>query len=336
MNWRRWKPTAEQPWNTRRVVHLHRRAGFGATWEQIQRDIREGPDAAIDRVVAGLEDDARMDALTANLGDAAVGSNRPERLKAWWMLRIIKTPFPLREKLTLMWHNHFATSNEKVRSLAAMKRQNERLHQNAAGRFDDLLTAIAKDPAMLIWLDAASNKKGRPNENLSREIMELFSLGIGNYTELDVREAARALTGWGIDREGEFHFNQHDHDHGTKTILGQTGRWNGDDLLRILIEQPATSDRIAWRLSGTLMGEGVVTTEMRNSLSATLRKHNLHIGKAVEMMIRSEAFFADENVGSQISSPVEFVASAVRSLDYIRPSTVRLAGWAKELGQDLF
>ncbi|MEM1070135.1 MAG: DUF1800 family protein, partial [Planctomycetota bacterium] len=205
-----------------------------------------------------------------------------------------------------------------------------------AGRFGDLFTAIAKDPAMLVWLDAPSNKKGRPNENLAREIMELFSLGIGNYSEEDVREAARALTGWGISNDGEFRFTERHHDHGMKTILGQIGPWNGDDLLRILIMQPAVSERIAWRLCKTFMGEGVVTDDLFLVLSKHLRKHDLHIGNAVATMIRSRLFFSDKNIGSRISSPVEFVTSAVRSLDCTRPSTVKLAEWTRELGQDLF
>ncbi len=340
MSWARWKPTKEQPWNLKRVVHLHRRAGFGATWAEIQRDINDGPDAAIDRVLRGIVDSkpARFPPLIQGIGDAAVGSNNPERLKAWWLLRMLVAECPLREKLALMWHNHFATSNEKVGNLAAMRLQNESFYSLGAGKFETLLNAVARSPAMLVWLDAPSNRKGRPNENLAREIMELFSLGVGNYTETDVREAARALTGWSVDNKGLFSFVTKFHDDGPKTILGQTGNLTGDDLLRILLEQTAAADRIAWRLCSTLMGEDAVNSSDLQGLSDVLRENQLHIGHAVETILRSEAFFADENIGTRITDPVEYVVSSVRAIEFVDPlpATLKMARWTAELGQDLF
>ena len=340
MSWERWKPTNDEPWNLKRVVHLHRRAGFGANWTEIQRDLKDGPDAAIDRVLSGIKDDeaSTFDELTEHLGHAAVGSNKAERLKAWWLWRMLVTPTPLREKLTLMWHNHFATSNAKVANLSAMRTQNELFYSLGAGEFGKLLESVAVDPAMLVWLDAPSNRKGRPNENLAREIMELFTLGVGNYTETDVREAARALTGWSVDKSGEFETLSQFHDDGDKTILGQTGRWNGHDLLRILLEQTAASERIAWRLCTTFMGEGAVDNNGIQQLAEKLRTGNLHIGRAVETIIRSKAFFADSNIGTRVTDPVEFVVTAIRSIQLTDPlpATLKLARWTTELGQDLF
>src|SRR5262249_4672281 len=164
---------------------------------------------------------------------------------------------PLGERLTLLWHNHFATSNEKVNNIASMRRQNEILRKHARGPFGDLLRAVVKDPAMLVWLDAPENRKGHVNENLARELMELFTLGIGNYTETDVKEAARALTGWKVAQDA-FRAWAADHDDGDKTVLGRKGRWTGDDLVKMLLEHPATSRRMAWRLCEWLMGEKAV------------------------------------------------------------------------------
>ena len=340
MNWKRWTPSDEQPWNLRRVAHLHRRAGFGASWEDLQRDVDSGHESVLARVLEGVHADGagQFDALIEHVGQAAVGSNRPDQLKAWWLLRMLTSRYPLREKLTLMWHGHFATSNAKVRSLAAMKAQNEVFHWLAAGEFGDLLRAVAMDPAMLIWLDAPSNRKGRPNENLAREIMELFTLGIGNYAESDVRESARALTGWSLSEDRQFVVRDQYHDRGDKVILGQRGNWNGDDLIRILLDHEATSHRIAWRLCDTFMGEGVVSETRVASLAKILREQNLHIGKTVETIIRSEEFFHDQNIGSRITSPVEFAVSTMRALGLDEPpaSTMKLASWTKDMGQDLF
>lgn len=340
MSWMPWKPTDEQPWNLKRVVHLHRRTGFGATWPEIQRDLNDGPEIAMDRVLHGINESqpAEFDVLTRHLGDAAVGSSRPERLKAWWLLRMLTTLHPLREKLTLMWHNHFATSNAKVGNLAAMRVQNELFYSLGSADFGTLLQAIAVNPAMLVWLDAPSNRKGRPNENLARELMELFTLGVGNYTEKDVREAARALTGWSVSADGEFELRVSFHDTGDKTILGETGKWDGHDLLRILLKQTSAAERIAWRLCTTFMGENVVRSEDMQQLADMLRDSDLHIGKAVEAIVKSELFFAEANIGARIAEPVEFVVTALRAIEFVDPlpGTLKMARWTTELGQDLF
>lgn len=203
----RYQPTAEKPWTMRRVVHLHRRAGLGASWKDIQRDLRDGPQAAVDRLLAGKRKHQpsaatnEFEQLSSVIGDAAVGSRDINRLKAWWLFRMLLTPDPLAERLTLMWHNHFATSNAKVADVGLMRQQNEIFRQLARAPFREMLHGVMKDPAILVWLDADANRKEHPNENLARELMELFSLGVGNYSETDVREAARALTGWSVSRD---------------------------------------------------------------------------------------------------------------------------------------
>jgi uncharacterized protein (DUF1800 family) len=341
MNWSPYQPNDAAPWNLERVVHLHRRAAFGATWRELQRDLHDGPDAAVARLVAGQ---ARLegvpegfDSLAAIIGQAAVDSGSAERLKAWWLYRCLFSPHPLQERLTLMWHNHFATSNLKVDDLRLMKRQNDLLRQSALSQFGKLLNAAIRDPAMLKWLDAPSNRKEHPNENLARELMELFTLGIGHYTEDDVKQAARALTGWTV-RQGEFVEQAATHDEAEKTILGRTGIRSGSDLVQILLEQPATATRLAWRLCAELLGERVADQKALDELADGLRRHDLDIRWGVETILRSELFFSRPNLESRVCDPVSFVVGPLRALECWRdpPSTIVLAEWLRRMEQDLF
>jgi uncharacterized protein (DUF1800 family) len=339
--WVPYQPTDSAPWTLSRVAHLHRRAGFAAAWEVLQQDLRDGPDAAIGRILGGQVNVATIprdfESLARTIGDAAVASDNPARLKAWWVYRMLATPDPLGERLTLMWHHHFATSNRKVQDLALMSAQNESFRRHARDKFTDLLSSVVKHPAMLLWLDAHSNRKGHPNENLARELMELFTLGVGHYTEEDVKEAARALTGWTV-KNREFRDAAAYHDDGEKTILGRRGSWRGDDLVAILLDQPATSVRLARRVCELLMGEGLVEDQAVTELAAGLRQRKLDVGWAVETVLRSAAFFADANIGNRVLAPAEYVAGAVRALEIVEPppSTMVLAEWMGAMGQDLF
>jgi uncharacterized protein (DUF1800 family) len=339
--WSAYQPTTDSPWNTQRVVHLSRRAAFGATWAEIQRDLADGPQAAVSRLLEGkscLEGvPADFDSLAAVIGQAAADSGNPERLKAWWLYRCLLTPHPLEERLTLMWHNHFATSNLKVDDLKLMKRQNEVLRKFALAPFGDLLQSMVRDPALLEWLDAPQNRKGHPNENFGRELMELFTLGIGHYSENDVKEAARALTGWTV-RHGEFRDQTTAHDDGEKQILGRTGSWTGDDLTKLLLGQTATARRLAWRATNEFFGEGVVDGSALDELASELMKHDLDIRWLVETILRSELFFAQANIHSRVCDPVSFVMGPLRALECWRnsPSTLVLAEWVTRMGQDLF
>jgi uncharacterized protein (DUF1800 family) len=336
--WAPYEPGEEARWDLRRVVHLHRRAGFAATWGELQRDLKDGPAKSVDRLLNGQAGDRVPDNFESVAQTLAAHSEDPLRLKAWWAYRMYAGPDPLGERLTLLWHNHFATSNDKINDTAVMRRQNEIFRQYARGPFADLLKALVHDPALLMWLDASVNRKGQPNENLGRELMELFTLGIGHYTETDVKEAARALTGWKVDTEGAFRAWAPNHDDGDKTILGHKGRWDGDDLVKILVEHPATSRRLSVRLCEWLMGESGVETEAIDALAAGLRQHDLNVGWGVEAVIRSQAFFAEANLGNRVLGPVEFVVSIPRALECFDPppSSVLLAEWSALLGQDLF
>jgi uncharacterized protein (DUF1800 family) len=339
--WSPYKPTDAAPWNIERVVHLHRRAAFAATWGEIERDLRDGPEAAVTRLIDGQ---ARLEgvpegfeSLAAIIGQAAVDSGSAERLKAWWLYRCLFSPHPLQERLTLMWHNHFATSNLKVDDLRLMKRQNELLRQHALSRFGKLLAAMIRDPALLKWLDAPANRKEHPNENLARELMELFTLGIGHYAEADVQQAARALTGWTV-RQGEFFEQPAAHDDSEKSILGHTGNWNGSELVQILLAQPATSQRLAWRLCAEFCGERVADKPALDELADGLRRHELDMRWGVETILRSELFFSRPNLASRVCDPVSFVVGPLRALECWRdpPSTIVLAEWLRRMEQDLF
>jgi uncharacterized protein (DUF1800 family) len=349
--WAPYAPSDEAPWDLRRVVHLHRRAGFAATWSEIQRDLADGPGMAIDRVLAGksrlqgVPED--FETTAADLAETA--SFDVLRSRAWWVYRMYFGPDPLGERLTLLWHNHFATSNAKVNDPGAMRRQNQVFREFARAPFGKLLGAMVRDRALLFWLDAQTNRKGHPNENLARELMELFTLGIGHYTETDVKEAARALTGWAsagkspeVFRPGigdsTFHEDHAQHDDGDKTILGRTGRWKTNDLVKMLLEHPATARRLAVRLCELFMGEGAVAAAAIEELAAGLREHDLDIGWAVATVLRSRAFFAAANLGNRPLGPVEFALGPPRALEMFDPppSTLLLAEWCGRLGQELF
>jgi hypothetical protein len=339
--WAPYVPDEKAPWNLRRVVHLHRRAGFAATWTEIQRDLKDGPKASLDRLLAGQAYRGSVPADFARaadvLGGAAGDSGEPMRLRAWWVYRMLFSPDPLGERLTLMWHNHFATSNLKVDDLAAMPRQNELFRKHARAPFGELLGAVLRDPAMLVWLDAPANRKSHPNENLARELMELFTLGIGHYTETDVKEAARALTGWSL-KDDAFAEIESVHDSGEKTILGKKGHWKTTDVARILLEHPATAHRIAYRICQLLLGEEALPSADLDALAAGLRERNHDVGWAVETVLRSRLFFADDHIGNLVLAPVEYVVGAARALELFEPpaNTLILAEWITRLGQELF
>ena len=339
--WAPYRPTDAAPWDRGRAWTLRRRAGFGATWRELDRDVADGPMVAVDRILAG---ECRLDGVPADfgrtaelLGTSAAGSSDPRRLQAWWLYRMLATPDPLLERATLMWHDHFATSQLKVDDVAAMHRQNETFRRLGMGPFGDLLRALLVDPALLAWLDAPSNRKAKPNENLARELLELFALGVGRYTEADVKATARALTGRTVVR-GAYKYRPDDHDDGAITLLGRTGPLDGDALVDRLLAQPAAADLLAARLCDAFLGEGVADDADRAALAASLRADNLHVGRGIALVLRSERFHSPRNQASRVADPVGFVVGALRALERFdpRPSTLLLAEWADRLGQNLF
>lgn len=338
-HWKKYRLSDASPWDVRRVVHLHRRAAFAASWTEIQRDLQSGPEAAIDRLLQGRESGSSDDfeSMSDDIANAATASNNSARIKAWWFYRMLKTHDPLGERLTLMWHNHFATSNRKVDNLVWMLQQNDTMRTHARGPFKKLLIATLKHPAMLKWLDAEANRKGRANENLGRELLELFTLGIGNYTESDVQSAARALTGWTIV-DNKFAYREARHDDGVLEFLGEKSPLNGDELLLRTSDHPATAKRIAWRICKTFMGENTCGESAVNELADELSLNDLDIGHAIGIVLRSERFFANENVCTRVSGPVEHIVGAFKALELMDPppSTLRMSEWSARMGQDVF
>ena len=234
------------------------------------------------------------------------------RIGYWWLDRMVRTNRPLEEKLTLFWHGHFATSEEKLRDYRKALLQLGTLRAGASGNFGALLEAVAKDPAMLVYLDAAQNVKGAPNENFGREVMELFTMGVGNYTEDDIREAARAFTGWGND-DLTFVVDPDKHDTGIKNFLGRTGAFAGEDILRIILEQPQTANYIAAKLYRFFVREQI-SPDFAQTLGDLLRAGNYEIAPFLETLFLSEDFYAEPSIAAHIKSPTELIVSTYRKL----------------------
>src|SRR5947209_6721324 len=254
--WEAYRPTAANPWDLRKAGHLYRRAAFGTTWDELQVAVADGPDTAVEKLLRG-RDIAAFEKNCQTMATSIGRFNNDGQVATWWLYRLVTAnPHPLREKMTLFWHNHFATSNAKVRNASYMLGMYDLMSRHALGNFRDLLQDVSKDPAMMVWLDTTQSKKGQPNENYARELMELFSLGIGNYTEKDIREAAKAFTGWEI-KDGKAVFNPAQHDDGAKTVLGRSGDWNGEDIVRICLEQDCCAYFICGKLFRFLVSETI-------------------------------------------------------------------------------
>jgi uncharacterized protein (DUF1800 family) len=338
--WAPYVPDDKTPWDLKRVVHLHRRAAFAGTWDELQRDLKDGPAKAVNRLVEGKANPhaaKEFDATSALLADAAVTQSEIGRLKAAWFYRFLFGPHPLSEKMTLLWHDHFATANSKVDDVAHMRRQNETFRSHAFAKFGELLNASVREPALLLYLDAQTNRKGHANENLARELMELFTVGVGNYTEADVKEAARALTGWSVD-DGKFVEQPERHDAGEKTVLGTAGKLDGTQLVALLLKQPATADRVVKKLARQFFGDSGLSADAAKELAAGLRERDLDVAWAVGTILKSKLFFASANLRTRVLMPVEYVVGAVRALELFdpAPSTLAMADWSARSGQDVF
>ncbi len=257
-------------------------------------------------------------------------------LKGWWVAEMLATPSPLTERMTLFWHNHFTSSLQKVRSGTLMYRQNVLLRRHALGNFAAMLKGVSRDPAMLVYLDSATNRRGQPNENFAREVMELFTLGEGHYTEADIREAARAFTGWSIDRDsGEFLWRPRAHDPGPKTVLGRTGEFQGDDVLDLLLARPETAEFVTAKLWKEFVSPEPDRQEVRR-IAAAFRSSGYDIKTALRALLTSEAFFAEPNRGALVKSPVEFVVGTMRQFNVGYSDPLPLTLLLRTLGQDLF
>ncbi len=337
----------------RRMAHLLRRAGFGATPTELAEYLDFGFDGSVDRLLhPDPEADLDLDAAVLALGIDPAG---PGAIQAQWLYRMVHTRRPLAEKLALFWHGHFATSVEKVKSVAMMWDQYELFRDQGLGRFEDLALAVSRDPAMLVWLDNWRSKAEVPNENYAREFLELFSLGIGNYTEDDVKAAARAFTGWSITilsdaqigdedappdqellptddgstaeerakrermeerrtRDAEFTFRPSWHDDDEKTFLGQTGAWNGDDIVRIVAAHPACADFIARKLFAFFVWDDPSEAEVA-PYAALFAERDGDIRAVLAAMFASPEFSSDRAYRAKVTSPVEHLVASLKHFD---------------------
>ena len=355
------KPLAGTNWGFAFAAHLANRAGFGGTPVELQKLVALGPEKAVAQFVDYEEipdnwlapdwakpDPERQDRLRAARQAGPEERQKIQReeqqklrqhmleLKAWWLRRMAFGPRPLQEKMTLFWHGHFATSVEKVRDAYLMYRQNEVFRQQATGNWLKLLMEVSKDPAMLVWLDQAQSRKEHPNENFAREVMELFTLGEGHYTEKDVTEAARALTGWSYDRPTQ-NFIQRPfiHDRGFKTIFGRTGNFNGADVLELIVAQPQAGRFITAKLWNYFAGQPP-SEEIVTELTNVFRDGGNSFKPVLRAMFLSEEFYSAAIFRNQVKSPVQWLVGSVRLLEREMPPPMVCYGLTQSLGQDLF
>jgi uncharacterized protein (DUF1800 family) len=269
-------------------------------------------------------------------------------IQRWWLTRMIETPRPLEEKMTLFWHGHFATSFRTIENSYHMFKQNMLLRKHALGNFGELLFGIIRDPAMLAYLDQNDSRRNRPNENLARELMELFSLGVGNYSEADIKEGARALTGYTF-QDDEFVFRDREHDPNPKTILGQTERMDGDDFVRVILSQQACSRFMARKLYKYFAADippldatdndralDPVSASVIRDLASVMRSSKYEIKPVLRRLFLSEHFYDPRIMGQQIKGPVQLVVGAVRSLNTPTRDMGLLVDALDLMGQKIF
>lgn len=321
-------------WNDQTAGHLLRRTGFGASAAEIAKAVKAGQAATLKSI---LKFDKKSDKLSKKDGDDI------ERLATWWLRRMMTTKTPLAEKLALFWHNHFATGNHKVDDVHLMHRQNQVFRKLGMGKFRDLALAVARDPAMIYWLDSQTNIQGSTNKNFARELQELFTTGVldknglPNYTETDVDEAARAFTGWQTDRDG-FVFNSDDHDFDTKTFKGHTGAWDGVDIINFLVVEDATARRICKKLFAFFAYDVPLNDPVIDTLSNVYLSNDTDIFAVMSAMLQMDEFYSAPALRSHVLGPAEYLAATCRLLKITVASFdhYTIQGWCQDLGQKLF
>jgi uncharacterized protein (DUF1800 family) len=357
------------PWGTRQAAHLYRRAGFGGSPDDVARATRSGMQTAVDGFVhfantsalaaqpqlvnERLTPDERATLMAAT--KAAAGGQNPASdsdimqvrkkigvarrdniiaLQQWFLDRMIQSPAQLQEKMTLLWHGHFTSAYQKGVTAQALADQNNLFRGYALGNIRELTLKVSQDPAMLRYLDNGQNVKAHPNENYARELMELFTLGIGNYSETDVRESARAFTGWGIDRDYAFREFPLRHDDGSKTFLGKTGNFTGTDIVEIIFAQPAAARWFAQTLLNFFVYNDPEPA-LIDQVAVLLRKNGFNAAPVMSALLRSNVFYSDRAYRALVKSPVQFVVGSYQLYDIKEADLVAL-GALRRMGQILF
>jgi uncharacterized protein (DUF1800 family) len=356
------KQLSSSQWNYEMAGHLLNRAGFGGPPSAVQNladmsmaeavssliDYEKIPDSTPaptwahpepDRIAAmrqvyqtGTPDEKRQ----AQQAEQKMQYQRMIELRGWWLNRMAKGPRPFQEKMTLFWHGHFATSIEKVHEAYYMWRQNELFRRLCTDNWTRLLLDMGQDPAMLVWLDQADSRKEHANENFAREVMELFALGIGNYTEKDVTEGARSLTGWSLDRaQQRYVYRPQFHDDGVKTYLGLTGNLNGDDVIAQIVAQPQSTKFITAKIWEFFAGQ-MPSPQLNEALAEVLRYNGNNFKPFMRVMFSSEEFYSPDIVKNEVKSPTQWLVGTSRMLQIDLPPAVICMGMLRSLGQDLF
>jgi uncharacterized protein (DUF1800 family) len=314
-----------------RVAHLLRRAGFGSSETELDFYTSLGFSGTLDRLLNYEQvDDSAVEQQVAGI---QVEGRNVEAARYVWLLRMLNTRRPLQEKMALFWHSHFATAASKVRSAELMLQQIQLFRDNALGNFEVLLQQVTRDPAMLIWLDNNQNRAGKPNENYAREVMELFTVGIGNYTDNDVKEAARAFTGYGTNRGGQFEFFPDQHDAGDKTFLGQTQDWDADDILAALVRHPATSRFLTTKLFRFFVHDAPDQATI-DRLAGVFTSSGFNMRAVMHDLFSGPEFLSPQAARGQVKQPVELVIGSLKALN-VQNVGPDLPQATRRMGQDL-
>ncbi len=320
-----------------RYAHLMRRAGFGARSDDYDNFAQIGLDKATTALLQPATVADPVDGLLQETGDDYFDYDDLDSSKRWWLFRMARTRRPLVEKMTLFWHNHFSTAIYKVNNMKWMVQQNQLLRANALGSFPTLLKALVQDPAMLAWLDGGQNRKGAPNENFARELMELFTLGVnGGYTEADVKAGARAFTGWTCDyNSSQAVFHPKDFDDGPKKFLGYDSRLDNDDIINIVVRHPSTAKFVCGKMARFFIGDSA-SPQLIESLAATFTKSHFEIRPVMTEILTSPEFYSDAAMYGKIKSPVEYSIGLLRTLNAPMTAGNQITGTLNEMGQELF
>ena len=349
-------------WDLYKAAHLLNRAGFGGSPDEIAAFHKPGLEAAVERLLTIQDDSERFpppDFSKASLLREAVepaywlgampaasrkikelqlpGYLQTKMLRTCWLERMRFSPNPLREKMTLFWHGHFATGVQKVGDSYLMWQQNDTLRRNALGNFGDLVKAISRDPAMMIYLDVQNSNKSHPNENFARELMELFTLGIGNYSEEDIRQAARAFTGYRLSPPDRslFRFAALEHDEEPKQFMRVTSNYNGDGIIDRILAVPACAKFIVRKLLRFFVCDNP-ESGLVNTLAEAFREGNYELTPLLREIFRSAEFYSDRVMHSLVKSPVQYVIQAAKSLEVELPPEDALQSALQRMGQQLF
>lgn len=315
------------------LAHLLRRTGFG--WNA--KDWKAAMGLGLSGVTQQrLHPESIPDNL-AEVQNTIVGDfvdlDNLDSIRQWWVFRMVHSSRQLEEKMTLFWHQHFATANYKVNNPRWMWQQIEMFRNNGLGNFRSLLLEVMRDPAMMIWLDGNTNRSGKANENFARELMELFTMGVGNYSETDVKESARAFTGWVFDYPSQsFIFNPFLHDDGAKTFLGQTGNFHGEDIIDIIVHQPVAAKFLCTKLWQFFVNDSPSETDLQ-PLTQKYFQGGFEIRPILETLFTSEQFFAPANRYAQVKNPTEYAAGVLKTLQAPVPRDI--ARYIGNMGQDL-